>query len=85
MSNESKCKLRISFAGVFADLCYSARSRVYFDIEIAEKKEGRITFELVSTCTLRHPRNPRNPQSNFPSSTSVQQADGEQYDDGRAP
>ena len=26
----------------------SDRSRVYFDIEIAGRKEGRITFELVS-------------------------------------
>lgn len=26
-----------------------ARSRVYFDIEIGQKKEGRVTFELVST------------------------------------
>lgn len=29
---------------------YQDRSRVYFDIEIGQKKEGRVTFELVSNC-----------------------------------
>jgi len=28
----------------------AARSRVYFDISIGDRPEGRVVFELVSTC-----------------------------------
>ena len=32
-----------------------ACSRVYFDIEIADRKEGKVIFELVSTYALTFP------------------------------